>query len=109
MNFLVDHHLPIALVRWLQSKGHASTHVCDAQLNRSQDVDIWNYAAQHGQTIISKDEDFIDLALLRTEAVPVVWVRIGNCRKQALIAAMETAWLQIEQKLAAGEQIIEVY
>lgn len=109
MNFLIDNHLPSALVRWLQAKGHTATHVRDVHLNQANDTVIWNHALQHGCVIITKDEDFADLSLLRSETTPVIWLRIGNCRKPALISTMEARWPQIEQKLAAGEQIIEVY
>lgn len=109
MNFLVDNHLPSALAIWLQSKGHTATHVREVQLNRAQDITIWNYATQHGCIILTKDEDFIDLALLHAETVPVIWLHIGNCRKQVLIDAINAVWPQVEQRLTSGEQIIEVY
>ena len=109
MNFLVDNHLPIELVRWFESKDHKATHVRDVQLNRAQDVAIWNYAAQNSFVIVTKDEDFADLVLLRSETVSVVWLHIGNCRKQTLIKTLDAAWLQTEQKLKDGERIIEIY
>lgn len=109
MKFLIDNHLPSALVPWLKGKKHEALHVRDLQFNQAQDIVIWNYAVQHNFIIMTKDEDFATLSLLQTETTPVIWLRLGNCRKIVLFAALETVWSQIDQKLAAGEQIIEVY
>ena len=35
--FLVDNQLPVALVRWLEGKGCAATHVLALQLAQSRD------------------------------------------------------------------------
>jgi predicted nuclease of predicted toxin-antitoxin system len=59
--------------------------------------------------IISKDEDFIDIALLRSDKVQVLWLRMGNCRKKALLTIFESVWSQIQERLDKGELIIEVY
>jgi predicted nuclease of predicted toxin-antitoxin system len=40
---------------------------------------IWQYAKTHGYTIISKDEDFFQLANLPQEKTPyLLWVRLGS-------------------------------
>lgn len=73
MKFLVDNQLPRALTTLLENLGHHAVHVLDVELSQVDDLAIWAYAAQYGYTIISKDADFADLALLaRTE------VRVGD-------------------------------
>ncbi len=109
MKFLVDNHLPTALTHWLRSKGHAALHARDIHLEKSEDIEIWEHAAKEGCVIITKDEDFANLSLLKSEPVSVVWLRFGNCRKQVLVAAIEGVWSQIEESLAQGERVIEVY
>jgi predicted nuclease of predicted toxin-antitoxin system len=39
--------------------------------------------------------------------VAVVWLRIGNCRTPALLAAMERAWPEIVQQLYAGARLFK--
>jgi predicted nuclease of predicted toxin-antitoxin system len=91
VKFLVDNQLPHALAKLLENLGHHAVHVLDIELGRVDDLTIWAYAAQNGCTIISKDADFADLALLgRTEA-RLIWVRIGNCRKSVLLEAFKNA------------------
>ena len=107
--FLIDNQLPAALARWLEAKGCAAEHVLALQLAQSRDEIIWERAARDGAVIVSKDEDFARLTLMRPESVAVVWLRMGNCRTPALLAAMERAWPTIEQQLDAGARLIEVF
>ncbi len=107
--FLVDNQLPAALARWLETKGCAAEHVLALQLAQSRDEIIWERAARDGAVIVSKDEDFAQMTLVRTEPVAVVWLRIGNCRTAALLATMERAWPTIVQQLDANARLIEVF
>lgn len=107
--FFVDNQLPAALARWLEDQGCQAEHVLALQLAQSRDEIIWAQAARDGAVIVSKDEDFANLTLVRSEPVSVVWLRIGNCRTPALLAAMERAWPEIVQQLDAGARLIEVF
>jgi hypothetical protein len=64
VKFLVDNQLPRALATLLGNLGHHAVHVLDIELSQVDDMAIWAFAAQNGYTIISKDADFADLALL---------------------------------------------
>ncbi|MGD9871111.1 MAG: DUF5615 family PIN-like protein [Thauera sp.] len=76
MNFLVDAQLPIALARWLSSKGLEARHVFDLGLDHAPDAEIWHRAQKEALIIVTKDDDFRLLAD-RLERIPpqVVWVR----------------------------------
>jgi predicted nuclease of predicted toxin-antitoxin system len=76
--FLVDNQLPNALAVWLETKGCGAEHVLNLKLGQAKDEEIWRRAAELGCVIISKDEDFTQITLLRPEPVAVVWLRIGN-------------------------------
>ena len=84
-------------------------HVLALGLAQSPDADLWQRAASEGSVIISKDEDFAQMTLLRPEPVVVIWLRIGNCRTAALLATMERTWPAITQQLDVGARLIEVY
>jgi predicted nuclease of predicted toxin-antitoxin system len=58
--------------------------------------------------VISKDEDFLYLANVSSAKARLVWVRFGNCRTKALLAAVERLWPKIEAGLKAGDRIIEL-
>ena len=91
MKFLVDNQLPAALARFLAARGIDCQHVLDINLAEAKDREIWQIAAAWQMVLISKDEDFFHLANRPEAEVPVVWVRLGNCRNPALLEAMGSA------------------
>ncbi|HUG12615.1 MAG TPA: DUF5615 family PIN-like protein [Opitutaceae bacterium] len=107
-SFLIDNQLPPALAGWLITKGCTATHVLDLDLARATDDEIWAAAVRDRLIIVTKDEDFSRLTVLRPEPVQVVWLRIGNCRTAALLEAMERTWASIVAELESGSRLIEV-
>ncbi|MEM6428367.1 MAG: DUF5615 family PIN-like protein [Deinococcota bacterium] len=108
MRFLVDAQLPPALARWLSQHGHEAEHVQDCGLADANDLIIWEHALTTGATILTKDEDFAHLRTLRTTGPAVVWLRIGNTRKVALLRWMEALLPELIDKLERGEMLVEV-
>ena len=108
MNFLVDNQLPTALAHFLTSSGHASQHVLDAALDAAKDTPVWDYAKTHGLIVVSKDEDFFHLAPRPNETGGLLWVRLGNCRNDALLAAFQSELPNIEQAFDSGQRIVEL-
>jgi predicted nuclease of predicted toxin-antitoxin system len=108
MRFLVDAQLPPALARWLSDRGHDATHVMDHGMTAASDREIWQHAQRSDAIIVSKDEDFANLAALHQDGPRVVWLRVGNTTRHALLAWLATLLPQIEQALASGERLIEV-
>ena len=108
MRFLIDHQLPAEVARFLTEKGVEAQHVSQVNLERASDRSIWAYAEERGFAIVSKDEDFFYLATL-TEAGPrLIWVRLGNCRKRALLEALERAWPRLRSWMDSDERVIEL-
>jgi predicted nuclease of predicted toxin-antitoxin system len=107
LRFLVDAQLPPALARRIAARGHAAEHVIDCGLAGAPDDAIWKHAASVGAVIITKDEDFAVRRLLQSGPA-VVWLRIGNTRRQALFARLDAEWPAIVEALAQGESLVEV-
>ena len=109
MTLLVDNQLPLALARYLATNGWECTHVQDVGLGAAEDMAIWQYAKERGMTIITKDEDFQAFANRQGSIPPqIVWVRLGNCRTEALLAAFLRILPALREMLAAGEAVIEI-
>ena len=106
MKFLVDNQLPAALARWLAAQGADAVHVLDLGLDAAPDVAIWSHAAAEGRIVVSKDEDFFHLANRPGDSSSLLWVRLGNCRTDALLARFASAWAGIEQSFAGGHRIV---
>ena len=109
MKFLVDQQLPPALVSFLISKGHEARHVLELQLDQVKDALVWDYARRNDLALVTKDEDFADMVMLHPQEVAVVWVRMGNCRNEALLQVMERALPEIQKAFRSGDHLIEVY
>ena len=108
MKFLVDNQLPAALARFLASRGADCQHVLDVGLADATDTEIWSYADRNDCVVISKDEDFLYRANMSGAKARFVWIRFGNCRKQAFLAAVESLWEKVEARLNAGDRVIEL-
>ena len=48
-------------------------------LERADDGVVYDYAALHGFTIVSKDNDFYDRCLRYGPLPKVIWLNVGNC------------------------------
>ena len=109
MSLLVDNQLPLALARYLVANGWECIHVQDVGLEAADDRTIWQYAKERNLTIVSKDEDFQALANRQRSIPPqVVWVRLGNCRKAALLEAFSKILPALRDMLAAGDAVVEI-
>ena len=108
MKFLVDNQLPLALARFLASRGCDCEHVLDLGLASSPDSEIWKYARENERVIISKDEDFFNFAHAPETQTRLIWVRLGNCRTPILLAEFERLWPRIVASLEAGDRVVEI-
>ncbi len=79
MKLLFDQNLSPRLVARLSDLYAESVHVREVALERAGDSVVWQYAAEHEFTIISKDSDFHQRSLLLGHPPKVIWVRLGNC------------------------------
>lgn len=80
----------------------------DIDLADASDAEIREHASRNDCVVISKDEDFLYLAKAPGAKARFIWIRLGNCRTKALLAAIEILWPKIETSLKAGDRIIEV-
>lgn len=96
MKLLFDHNLSPRLVSRLADLFPDSTQVYLLGLDQASDVEIWQYAKDHGYLIVSKDADFSDLSVLRSYPPKLIWLRRGNCTTK-----------QVELILRSNYQVIE--
>jgi predicted nuclease of predicted toxin-antitoxin system len=109
MIFLIDNQLPIALARFIAANNFECLHVRDVELDRANDRTIWAYAKDRGYVIVTKDEDFQAMANRQGTIPPqVVWVRLGNCRKDALLAAFGKLLNSLKEELASKSLVVEI-
>lgn len=49
-------------------------------LDEASDLEVWEFAKANHFTIVTKDSDFNDLAILKGVPPKVIWLKMGNCR-----------------------------
>ena len=77
-------------------------------MEEASDVEIWKYAVAGNWIVVSKDEDFLHLANQPGDAGKLLWVRIGNSRKQALLRAFDRELPSIVQAFDGGARVVEM-
>ena len=108
MRFVIDAQLPPALARLLAAHGHTAEHVAYIGLRDADDSAIWNYALEHQAIIVTKDEDFPHRLQQSKSSPVIVWLRIGNTSRGALLDWFEPLLPQLEMLIQNGDRLIEV-
>ncbi len=104
MRFLIDENLPHQLGQTLRIDSLHATRVSQ----QPTDTELWIYAKNNEITLFTKDTDFFDRLLLSGPPPKVIWVRLGNLRKQKLIETLAQRWSDIE-RLIALHDLVQVH
>jgi len=84
VKLLFDQNLSFRLAFAVDASFPDSKHVRDFALTRKGDDRIWEFAAENGYAIISKDSDFMHRALLHGTPPKVIYLHVGNCRTERI-------------------------
>jgi predicted nuclease of predicted toxin-antitoxin system len=79
VRLLFDEHLSEALVTALGDLFPDSLHIRLIDAGGAADPTVWQLAREHHCVLVTKDEDFHRLSVLRGAPPKVVWLRVGNC------------------------------
>lgn len=102
---LLDQNLSFRLVAALADLFPASVHVRDVGLARADDASVWQYARDHRLTVLTKDSDFNQMALL-SGGPKVVWLRIGNCTTDQVLALVRRHAVEIDAFVEGAEEAL---
>lgn len=108
MKLLVGNQLPLALAVHLRGWGFDCTHLLEIGLDTADDITVWGHAIADERIVVSKDEDFLLLASRPGDRGRLIWVRLGNCRNAALLAAFDRTRDALLQAAASGQRVIEL-
>ena len=89
MKQLFDENLSPNLLRLVTATFPGSEHVREIGLKGHTDEEIWDYARVNGFAIISKDKDFYQRALFYGSPPKFIWLRLGNCTRDELLALIQ--------------------
>ena len=103
MRLLFDHNLYPRLIRLLCDVYTECTHVHHLGMDTASYTEIWNYAAEQGFTIVSKEADFHQRSLVRGAPPKVVWIRQGNCSVSETADLLRERFIAVERFHAREE------
>ncbi len=100
---LFDENLSSRLVEALADVYPDSAHVEHVGLRGAPDLAIWDYARTHGLVLVTRDEDFNRLSVVRRFPPKVVWIRLGNCTTRQVAELLRTRAADVAAFLADEE------
>ncbi|RZS54749.1 DUF5615 family PIN-like protein [Sphaerotilus mobilis] len=103
MKLLLDENLSHRLVPALQLDYPGSTQVTLAGLGAADDRAVWRYAAESGFVLVTKDDDFLDLAAHHGAPPVVIRLVLGNCRNEQVLAVLHAHRQAIQDMVDCGD------
>jgi predicted nuclease of predicted toxin-antitoxin system len=103
VRLLFDEQLSEELISALRDLFPDSLHVRTLGKGGATDPNIWELAREHGCVLVTKDEDFHRLSVLRGTPPKVVWLRVGNCATADLAALLRDHAREIQEFEAQTE------
>jgi len=100
----LDENLSPRLVALIRNLYPESRHVEDCELAEASDDEVWNYAAQKGYAIVSKDSDFSDRSALQGSPPKVIWLRISNCTTDDAASVLRDAFHLVKAFLESAKE-----
>jgi predicted nuclease of predicted toxin-antitoxin system len=109
MTFWLVAQLPPALAQYLiESFGVKAQALRAVGLRDATDREIFDAARQAGITIITKDDDFLELVRRLGTPPRIIWVTCGNATNKHLKQVFATTFAQARVLLAGGAQVVEI-
>ena len=88
VRLLLDENLSERLVRSLSARFPASLHVRVLGVGGAADLTLWELAIRERCVLVTKDEDFVTLSVLRGAPPKVVWLNVGNAGTTSITALL---------------------
>ena len=82
MKLLFDHNLSHKLVARLSDVFPGSTHTRFLGFERAADLELWFHARTHDFVVVTKDEDYSELLLLRGAPPKVIWFEVATAARR---------------------------
>ena len=110
MKLLLDENLSRRIVPFIQESYPESTHVVLAGLEQADDQCIRQWAINNDFIIMTKDADFYEMSRLYGQPPKIIWLKMGNQSKAAVIKVLQENREMIDQVLMTEDKTcIEIF
>jgi predicted nuclease of predicted toxin-antitoxin system len=79
VKLLLDENVSDRIVAGIADLFPGSTHIKSVRLKEAEDSAVWDWAKRREFTIVSKDKDFHQRAIVFGHPPKFIWLRLGNC------------------------------
>jgi predicted nuclease of predicted toxin-antitoxin system len=108
MKFLVDAQLPKNLSIFLNQIGYDSIHTLDLiHKNKTSDKEICSISIVESRIVITKDIDFYNSFLQKSEPFKLIYLTVGNLSTDAIIELFKKNEKKIILEISEN-QVIEI-
>lgn len=109
MKFWLDGQISPKIAPWMKSRfGFECLHIRDLGLMKKEDLDIYRDARVAGATVITKDQDFLELSRRLSPPPQIIWLTCGNTSNQNLRLIFERVFTDAVEFLKSGQAIVEI-
>lgn len=113
MKLLLDQNISHKVVGQLRQHFNEIYSIREFDLTNAMDFKIWEFAKSNEFTIVTFDEDFYKIQLIRGYPPKIIWFKTGNILKQQfvnfLIAQKEMVHAFVNDKSYENEGCLELY
>jgi len=86
MKLLLDENISFRVLNAISTVFPESAHVTKGDFQVKRDDEIFEYARQNDFTILTFDEDFYELQLMRGYPPKIIWLRFGNASNLKVVS-----------------------
>lgn len=109
MSYWIDAQLPPSIAIWLTEKfGVSAVALRDIGLRDAEDAKIFEAARLANAIVITKDSDFVELALRLGAPPQILWITCGNATNQHLQKLLYATFESAHRMMKNGELIVEI-
>jgi len=89
--YLIDVNLPNRFSVWSSEEYEHVVNIND----ELKDSEIWSYAQKNNLTIVTKDSDFSDMAIMNNPPPRVIHIKIGNLKMKEFHQLISNIWKDV--------------
>jgi predicted nuclease of predicted toxin-antitoxin system len=104
VKLLLDENLSRPVLPFIQDTYPDSTQVALIGLEQAKDSVIRHYAIENGYVIVTQNADFYEMSLVHGQPPKIIWLKMGNQSKTAIIKTLRDNQKAIEQALIAEDK-----
>jgi len=108
VKLLLDQNVSDRIVERIEDLFPGSAHVKSVGLNEAEDSALWAWAKRNGFTILSKDTDFQQRALVFGHPPKFIWLRVGNCPTTLITSLLRSRYDVIREFIQSDNESVLV-